>query len=78
MPLVYLTVRYNSEMSATRKTPFVSVNLTEPARDELRAATLTLTTPAGRRVSMSDVLIAALHVALNHQDEVISELRGES
>jgi hypothetical protein len=65
-------------VSATRKTPFVSVNITGPARDELRAATLALTTSAERRVSMSDVLIAAIRVALKHRDEVVSELRGKS
>lgn len=65
-------------MSAKRKTPFVSVNLTEAARDELRHVTLELTTPAGRRVSMSDVLTAALRVAMEHRGEVLSKLRSGS
>ncbi|MFF4506257.1 hypothetical protein [Streptomyces sp. NPDC001401] len=65
-------------MPAKRKTPFVSVNLTEAARDELRRVTLELTTPAGRRVSMSDVLTATLHVAMEHRDEVLDKLRGGS
>lgn len=61
----------------TRKTVFVSVNLTGPARDELRAATLDLTSPVGRRISMSDVLIQALRVANRHRDEFVNALRGE-
>ena len=65
-------------MSATRKTPFVSVNLTEAARDELRRVTLELTTPAGRRISMSDVLLAALQIGMEHRDDVVSKLRGDS
>jgi hypothetical protein len=60
-----------------RKTIFVSVNLTEAARDELRQATLELTSPAGRRLSMSDTLIAALRVAANHQDELVDQLKAE-
>lgn len=65
-------------MPAARKTPFVSVNLTEAARDELRRVTLELTTPAGRRVSMSDVLLAVLQVGLEHREDVVSKLRRES
>jgi hypothetical protein len=65
-------------MSAARKTPFVSVNLTEAARDELRRVTLELTTPAGRRVPMSDALIAALQVGMEHQEDIVRKLRGNS
>lgn len=61
----------------TRKTNFVSVNLTEPARDELRRAVLDLTSAVGRRISMSDVLIQAVRVALRHRQELIAALRGE-
>lgn len=63
-----------SDMSAARRTPFVSVNLTPDARDGLRQATLDLTTPVGRRLSMSDVLIAIIRVAMRHRDELISAL----
>ena len=52
----------------------MSVNLTPDARDELRRATLELTTPAGRRLSMSDVLIGVIHVAMRHRDELIAGL----
>lgn len=62
-------------MSMKRKTPYISVNLTEPARDTLRQATLALTTDAQRRLSMSAVLIAALRVAQNHRQELLDELK---
>ena len=52
----------------------MSVNLTPEARDELRRATLELTTPVGRRLSMSDVLIGVIHVAMRHRDELVPEL----
>ena len=64
-------------MNAARRTLFVSVNLTPDARDELRRATLDLTTPVGRRLSMSDVLIGAIRVAMRHRDELISVLTPE-
>jgi len=56
-------------MSESRKTAFVSVHLTPAARDELRAAALALTSPVGRRVSMSDVVLAAVHIAREHERE---------
>ena len=62
-------------MSMKRKTPYISANLTEPARDTLRQATLALTTDAQRRLSMSAVLIAALRVAQNHRPELLDELK---
>ena len=61
-------------MNAARRTLFVSVNLTPEARDELRRATLELTTPVGRRLSMSGVLIGVIHVAMRHRDELVPEL----
>ncbi|MER6605776.1 hypothetical protein ABT282_07625 [Streptomyces sp. NPDC000927] len=60
----------------TRKTPYVNMNLTEAARDELRGITLELTTPSNRRLSMSEVIIAALNVARRHREEVLNELGG--
>ena len=52
----------------------MSVNLTPDARDELRQATLDLTTPAGRRLSMSDVLIGVVRIAMQHRDELLAVL----
>lgn len=61
-----------------RKTPFVSVNLTEPARDKLRRVTLGYTSPAGRRLSMSEVLLAALDFAEAHEGEFLDALTAPS
>lgn len=61
-----------------RKTPYVSVNLTKPARDTLRQTTLDLTTPAGRRISMSDTLIAGLQIANTHRNELLAALKDPS
>ena len=65
-------------MAPQRKTRFVSVNLTESARDGLRQTTLALTTPASRRLSMSDVLASALHVAMNHREEMLDALKRDT
>lgn len=56
-------------MSQPRKTPYVSVNLTVPARDALQRATFTLSAELGRRVPLSTVFLAALTVAERHPDE---------
>ncbi len=74
---LYASVRYNGLMQPQRKTAFISVNLTQAARDELRRATLDLTTPAERRLSMSDVLLAALRVSAAHADELLGQLKTE-
>ena len=55
----------------------MSVNLTPDARDELRRATLDLTTPVGRRLSMSDALAAVIRVAMRHREELITELTAD-
>jgi len=65
------------DMNAARRTLFVSVNLTPDARDELRRATLDLTTPVGRRLSMSDALAAVIRVAMRHREELITELTAD-
>ena len=51
---------------------FVSINLTPEAVKALRERTISLTSDAGRRVTMSDVLIASLAVAT--PIETIAEL----
>jgi RNA:NAD 2'-phosphotransferase (TPT1/KptA family) len=58
----------------TYKTKFHSVHLTDEARDRIKAAAISLTSPSGRRVSMSDALIAAVEVAMRHTDEMVIEL----
>lgn len=65
-------------MEASRRTKFVSVHLTPAARGVLRQAVLDLTAPAGRRLSMSDVLRGAITVAMRHQEELVTALeKGE-
>lgn len=56
----------------------ISVSLTEPARDALRALTLELVTPTGRRLTMSEVLLAALEVARAHRPELLAALGSET
>ena len=53
-----------------------NVGLTEEARDELRDAATRLTSPVGRRLSMSEVLRAALVLAERHRDEWTEVLRA--
>ncbi len=62
---------------ATRKTEFVSVGLTEPAREALRQLTLEWTSDAGRRISMSDVVLARVPTGRDHKDEAIARLTAE-
>jgi len=57
---------------------YVSVGLTVAARDALRASTLAATTPAGRKLAMSEVLVAALVVAQHHPDALLAALRGDT
>lgn len=61
-------------MPPIRRTPFVSTNLTVPARDRLQRLSLTLSAEAGRRLSMSAVLLAALAVAEAHPAELVAAL----
>jgi hypothetical protein len=57
---------------------YVSVSLTPEARDALRALTLELVGPLRRRVSMSEVLLASLAVAQEHQPELLTALSEEA
>ena len=56
--------------------PYVSVGLTSEARDLLRAVALELTSPAGRRLTMSEVLIALAELGERHRDELLDILRA--
>lgn len=53
---------------------YVSVSLAPEARDALRDAALNLTTPAGRRLTLSEVLLALIHVGETRRDEVLTVL----
>ena len=55
---------------------YTAVSLTEQARDTLRALTLSLTSPADRRLTMSQVLLALAEVGQRHPDELLEVLRG--
>jgi hypothetical protein len=65
-------------MEQQRRTPFVSVNLTPQARDALRIAALDLSALAGRRLSMSVVVVSAVRVALRHRDELAADVTAET
>jgi hypothetical protein len=54
---------------------FTAISVTPEARDRLRETTLAFTSPAGRRLTLSEMLIAACTVAQRHSDEVTQELR---
>lgn len=53
---------------------YVSVSLAPEARDALRDVALNFTTPAGRRLTASEVLLALVHVGERHRDEVLTVL----
>lgn len=60
---------------------FVAVNVTHDARNRLRSLTYALTGKAGRRVTLSDALMAALDLAERHPEEIakiLTEQNGES
>lgn len=63
-------------MTQPRKTPYVSANLTVPARDALQSAAVTVSAAAGKRVSQSATLLAALAVASQHMTEVVEQLKA--
>lgn len=66
------------DMAIQRRTKFVSVNITPLARDALRAAALDLSADAGRRLSMSDVVVHAVRVALRHRADLLASITGET
>lgn len=57
-----------------RRTPYVSVNLTVPAREAVQRAALDYSARVGRRLAMSAVVVAALEVANRHPDELTAAL----
>lgn len=61
-------------MPPRRKTPYVSTNITQAAKDELQRVTLTLSLETTRRLTQSAIVIAALKVAEQHKDEFLAAL----
>ena len=53
---------------------YTAVSLTPTARDALRRAALAMTSPVGRRVTISEVLLAWEAVAERHREEVLLEV----
>lgn len=68
--LTMLTRTKESQVSAQRKTPYVSTNITAEAREALTSTTLQLSAKAGKRVPQSAVLIAAMQIANEHPDQL--------
>lgn len=64
------TRRTTSEASAG----FVTVSLTPRARKALRTRTVSLTSPVGRKLTMSEVMLALDDLAASHQDELVAIL----
>jgi hypothetical protein len=58
-----------------RKTKFTSVNMPTTVRDRLRSVALAYSAEVGRRLSLGDVVVVALDIALAHRDEFLSALR---
>lgn len=61
-----------------RRTPYVSVNLTVPARNAIQRAGLDYSAKVGRRLPMSEIVLAALTVASRHDDELTAALTAPS
>lgn len=59
---------------STRRTQYVSVNLTVPARNAIQRAGLDYSAKVGRRLPMSAIVLAALDVATRHSDELTAVL----
>lgn len=64
-------------MASERKTPYSNVNLTTPTRDQLKQLTIDLTSPVGRRLTMSEVLAALFHLGEQRRDQLIAHLKEQ-
>ena len=62
----------------SRKTQFVSVNLTTQARDKLQRSALDLSAKVGRRLSMSAIVLAAMEIAEQDPDRFMTALNTPS
>lgn len=58
---------------------YVSISVTPEARDVLHRAITELTTPSGRRLAVSEVLIETVNAALAHgKPEVVAALKART
>jgi hypothetical protein len=64
-----LTEVKERQLPPRRKTPFVSTNLTVEAHQAWTQATLNYSARAGRRITQSAVLLAALRIAERYPEE---------
>lgn len=62
-------------MAYMRQTPYATVHLTHEARDRLRSVTLTLQADVGRRLTLSEVVLAALR---EPEERLSDRLRSKS
>lgn len=62
---------------AQRRTPYVSVNLTVPARDAVQRAALDYSAQMGKRLPMSTIVVAALAIARQHDADVLAAIAAE-
>ena len=58
----------------TSRTHVVTRRVAEPARELVREATRRASVQAGRRLSLSELLVAALRVADTHPDELTTAI----
>lgn len=56
---------------------YISVGLTTEARDALRSAVTELTSPVGRRLTMSELVLGSLAVARRHESELVAALADD-
>lgn len=63
---------------APRKTSYVTLNISEEAREAVRQATLEWTSPTGRRLTLSEAIVSGMKTARAHGDEVVADLLAEN
>lgn len=61
-----------------RKTPYASMNVTVPARDTLQQQVFVLTGELKRRVSLSEVVLAAAILTERYPEEFRAIVAGET
>jgi hypothetical protein len=55
---------------------YTAISITPEARDRLRETTVAFTSPAGRRLTLSEVIVASCALAQQHPDEFTQRLTG--
>lgn len=78
-----MSIRYGGGMStrkttASASTRYVTTSLTPEARKALRERTVSLTSPVGRKLTLSEVLLAMDDLAASYQAELVAILLARS